>query len=75
MEEDKKIVVLQDTTNGFGDERFRDLYKWINENPEKATNWFKSLSQSKSEQPKKKKLLPKPKARPKMIFPNSLKVR
>ena len=66
MEEDKKIVVLQDTTNGFGDERFRALYNWITENPEEAIKWINSMSQqTQKEQPKKKRLLPKVNKNPK----------
>ena len=75
MEEEKKIIAIQDTTGGLKSQAERDLYKWINENPEEAANWLKSLSQTKPEQPKKKKLFPRLKTRPQMIFPNSLKIR
>lgn len=72
MEEEKKIIAIQDTTGGLKSQAERDLYNWINDHPEEVAQWMKSLSQPK---PEKKKLLPRIKARPQMIFPNSLKIR
>ena len=68
--EEKKIIAVQDTTGGLKSQAERDLYNWIDENPEEVANWLKSLSQTKPEQPKKKKLLPRLKARPKPTMYN-----
>lgn len=70
MEEDKKITLLMDTTRGFSSEAEQQFARWISQNPEEAMNWFKSLSQTKPEQPKKNKLLPRLKARPKPTMYN-----
>ena len=67
MEEEKKIIAVQDTTGGLKSQAERDLYNWINDHPEEVVQWMKSLSQLK---PKKKKLLPRIKARPEPIMYN-----
>lgn len=56
MEEEKKIIAVQDTTGGLKSQTERDLYNWINDHPEEVAQWMKSLSQPK---PEKKKLVPR----------------